>query len=382
MHRWARVFPAIIGYKLFRTVNIPKLMPISMTVSVTNQCNSRCGTCNIWKLYKHKPQLKSKELSLQEFEKIFESIGRSVIWFTISGGEPFLRQDLVDICKSIHENCRPQILSIPTNGLLPHLIERETKDILDVCQETTVMVNLSLDGVGDVHDKIRGVQGNFENAMDTYNRLKALKDECNNLELGVHSVVSRFNVDRLLNVYKYIKRELNPDSYICEIAEHRSELFNTNNDITPDIFSYERCVEKLRKQLKEDYLIKRGLSKLIQSFRLEYYNLAVKELEEKRQVIPCYAGFASCQISAYGDVWPCCILAYNASVGNLREVAYEFKRIWLSERADEIRRMIKAGICYCPMANAHYTNMLCDTKTMLKVAYNAVLNRTKFVSSL
>jgi len=319
--------------------------------------------------------MRNRELSLREFETIFENIGKPVTWFNISGGEPYLNPRLVDICRSMYENCNPQLFTIPTNGLLTNLVETKTKEILEICKNSTVIVNLSLDAVGNAHDEIRGVQKNFEKTLDAYKRLTALKTEYPNLKLGVNSVVSKFNINSLQTVYEFVKQELNPDSHIYEIAELRSELFNRNEDITPDISSYDEAIGKLRRRVEEDFLDEHSISRLIQAFRLEYYNLTVRELKQKRQVIPCYAGFASCHISPYGDVWPCCILAYDANMGNLRESEYKFQRIWSSERAEEIRRSIKAGSCYCPMANVHYTNMLCDVKTMLKVAYNAVLNR-------
>jgi MoaA/NifB/PqqE/SkfB family radical SAM enzyme len=372
MYRWTKVFPKVVGYRLFRALNFPKLMPLSMTLSVTNQCNSRCKTCNVWKLYKENPQLRQKELSLQEFRSIFRSIGDSAVWFTLSGGEPFLRTDLADIAKSLYDNCSPSVLSIPTNGLLPRSIAKTVKRILDACPKSSVILTLSLDGVKHFHDEVRGVPRNFESAMETYGLLKELQRQYDNLEVDVHTVVSRFNVDRLQDVYDFVKAEMKPDSYISEIAENRSELLNQKDAIAPDVLSYERAIRTLRQNIKSDYLNKSGFPKLIQAFRLEYYNLVVEELKQRRQILPCYAGFASCQISVYADVWPCCILAYDASMGNLREHDYDFRKVWFSKRADEVRRMIKAGVCYCPMANAHYTNMLCDTVTLLKVARNAV----------
>lgn len=370
--KWVQLVPRVLEYRLFRATGVPKLNPMSLTLSVTNQCNSRCKTCNIWKLYKNNAQLRSTELNLKEFEMIFEDLGKSLVWITISGGEPYLRQDLASICKVIYEYCRPKILVIPTNGLLSNLIGHKTKEILDTCPDTNVIVNLSLDGVRSLHDEIRGVRNNFLMAMETYKNLRGLREEYDNLELGIHSVVSRFNVDELPSLYEYVKNKLNPDSYICEFAEHRSELFNKDEDIAPGILSYQEFIGNLRDQIRVDYLPKNGIARIIQAFRLEYYNLALRELTQQRQIIPCYAGFTTCQISAYGDVWPCCILAYDANMGNLREHEYKFKRVWLSQEADRIRKMVKAGFCHCPMANMHYLNMLCDVKTMLKVSYNAV----------
>jgi len=78
------------------------------------------------------------------------------------------------------------------------------------------------------------------------------------------------------------------------------------------------------------------------------------------------AGVASAQIAPNGDVWTCCIRA--ESVGNLREHNYDFRSVWTTSHADELRRSIKAGECYCPLANASYTNMLCHVPTLTSVA--------------
>ena len=55
-------------------------------------------------------------------------------------------------------------------------------------------------------------------------------------------------------------------------------------------------------------------------------------------------------------------------MGNLREHQYDFRSVWTTAHADELRRSIKAGECYCPLANASYTNMLCHTPTLTSVA--------------
>jgi MoaA/NifB/PqqE/SkfB family radical SAM enzyme len=310
-----------------------------------------------------------EELGLEEFESVFQNVSKSIMWFNISGGEPYLKPELVDICKAMYECCKPKVFTIPTNGLLPCLIEEKTKEILSTCNDATLVVNVSIDGIGDEHDKIRGVEGNFEKASETIRGLNKLKAEFDNLEVSTHSVVSKFNVDRLLDVYEYVKGEFDPDSYVCEPAENRSELFNLGEDIAPDVLLYEKWVEKLRNHARHDYYSgSKGITRVIQAVRLKYYDSAVEELRQKRQIMPCYAGFASCHISPYGDVWPCCILGYEATMGNLREHDYDFERVWHSERAKVTRKMIKNGYCHCPMANIHYTNFLCNTTALLKLA--------------
>jgi MoaA/NifB/PqqE/SkfB family radical SAM enzyme len=312
-------------------------------------------------------------LKTWEFNKIFDSLGDTVFWATLSGGEPYLRQDLPEICEALCEHCKPSIINIPTNSLLPEIVEDKTKKILERCNCPSIIVNLSLDGLKEEHDILRGVPGNFNNFFDTYNRLRGLKAEFANLHVGVHSVVSKYNVNKLLNVYEYAKN-LQCDSYITEVAEHRSELFNKDENITPTSNEYAMFVEELGQRIKHDgNFFGNSVSRTTQAFRLTYYQLAAQTLKKHRQTVSCYAGYASCQISAYGDIWPCCILGYDYSMGNIRENDYDFQKIWFSQRAQDVRNYIKSKRCACPLANAHYTNILCNFTACFKVIKNLLL---------
>lgn len=365
----------ILNLKAFRTFGfgLPRHpMPINFTVSVTNKCNARCKTCNIWRKYEEQPELSKSELSAEEFERLFESIGRNAYWFTLSGGEPFLRKDIVRIYDALVRHCSPNIVNIPTNAITPKLIEKRVREILQINNNNnnkpTLIVNLSLDGVNSLHDEIRGVKGNFEKFMNTFERLTVLKANFENLRVGVHTVVSIYNIEQLEDIYDFV-RELNPkpDSHIFEVAEERVELDTIGTRITPDHRYFSKAFTPLREEIKNDYLKGDFLSRITQSFRLEYYEMVEKILKERRQLIPCYAGFASCQISPYGDVWACCVLA--KSLGNLRDTNFEFYKVWHSEKANEIRASIKRGECYCPLANATYTSMFCNFYTMKRVLY-------------
>jgi sulfatase maturation enzyme AslB (radical SAM superfamily) len=235
--------------------------------------------------------------------------------------------------------------------------------VLRAAPESEVIVNLSLDGVGEKHDIVRGVRGNFARAMRTYAGLKVLKGRYKNFTLGVHTVISNFNIGEFDAIYTFVRDELKPDSFISEIAEERVELDTVGMGITPPIERYQPVIERLQEGMRRaDF---RGVSRITQAFRDRYYDLVKRTLVERRQVIPCMAGVASAQIAPNGDVWTCCIRA--ESVGNLRDHDYNFRSVWSSARAAELRRSIKAGECYCPLANAAYTNMLCHVPTLASV---------------
>ena len=83
-------------------------------------------------------------------------------------------------------------------------------------------INLSLDEVGERHDEIRMVPGNWKKAMNTWAELKTLQKTHQNLVLTTHTVISNFNIDRFFEVYAGLEF-LEPDSYITEIAEEKAE---------------------------------------------------------------------------------------------------------------------------------------------------------------
>jgi len=347
------LIPKIIVYKLFRNFGFPKILPMNYTISLLYTCNSRCKTCNIYKK-------KADNLNTGEYKKIFKKIGKSPYWITLSGGEPFLRNDIVEVCKIIYRYSKPGIINIPSNGILTNKIVQDVKKISVSCPKTQIIINLSIDGIGKQHDNIRQVPGNYEKVMETFRKLKELK--LSNLNVGIHTVISRFNVKNFANIANTLM-SFNPDSYITEIAEERNELDTIGKDIAPNLLFYKSAVDYLIHRIKHGKF--KGMNRITQAFRIEYYNLVKRILRDKKQIIPCYAGIASVQISPEGDVWSCCIKAKK--MGNLRVSNYNFKKIWLNQKFYEERKSIKNKECYCPLANASYTNMLMDFPTLCRV---------------
>lgn len=302
-------------------------------------------------------------MSSEEYEKIFRNIGSGVLWGTFSGGEPFLRDDLFEICSSFYSLCRPSFINIPTNGLLYEKIPPVVEKIAKTCHKSDVIINVSLDHWQEEHDKIRQVPGNFDKTIKTYKALKELS--LKNLTLGIHTVLSKYNVKDFQFIYKNLT-SLDPDSYIVEIAEEREELSTKGTDISPSPEDYGEAVYFLLEEINKKKFAR--VSRLTQSFRKVYYELSKEILFKEKQIIPCYGGIISGQISPDGHVWPCCVR--GDSLGNLREENYDFRKIWASEKAKAIRENIKKGECYCPLANAAYTNILCDPFSIFKVLSN------------
>lgn len=364
------LLPRIVGYKLSRYGLCPVPAPINLTFSVTNMCQSRCKTCNIWRLYKQDREMLSQELTLPEIESIFASMGHAY-FFNISGGEPFLRRDLPEIVQAACKHLTPKVIHTPTNALAPEVIEKQVAEILDIIAATGRQIHFtikpSFDGVGTKHDEIRGVAGNYEKVLDTLGRLRKLKEKHPNLEIGLGTIISRFNLDSIAETAE-CAAGLDVDSYISEIAEQRTELFNTQDRITPSADEYRTAVEAFNRGFGSATASDNSVSAMTLAFRQVYYRIAIRTMEEQRQVLPCYGGLSNVHINPYGDVWPCCILGYDRPMGNLRDHNYDFYRIWRSSQADEVREHIRRGRCHCPLANQAYSNIMCSPGALLQVA--------------
>ncbi|MCB0076013.1 MAG: radical SAM protein [Anaerolineales bacterium] len=351
------LLPKLPLYWSFYKFGTPKMLPFSIVVSVSFRCNSKCKTCDVWR----RP---NDDMSAEEWRKVFHKLGRTPFYITFTGGEPFLRKDLDELVIAAYEECRPEVVTIPTNGILTERILEKTDRMCRAAQGTNIGINLSLDEVGERHDRLRVVPGNWEKAMETWRGLKALQKTHSNLVLTVHSVISQFNIERFYDIYHGLA-PLAPDSYITEVAEERAELATLGWEITPLAEQYAPIADFLSAQARSQPVD--GLARVTQAFRAQYYQLAKKVLFSHEQEIPCHAGWASGHIAPNGDVWTCCIRA--ESVGNLRETDYDLRPIWFEHtgKLRELRRSIAAGECACPMANANYANMLLHPPTLAKV---------------
>lgn len=351
-----------IGYNVARRTGRVTARPLNLTFSVTYRCNARCRTCNVWKK-------RVDDLTLAEYERLFDALGRSLYWATFSGGEPFIRPDLIDIVIACYDRCRPGIVTIPTNGLFHDRILEGVTRLSRHAPDLQIVINFSLDGIGKRHDDIRDVPGNYEKLKAAYQALRSAR--LPNVNVGIHSVVSQFNVKDVPALREHVRREFAPDSFITELAEERLELDTIGEEITPTASDYAVVVRDLVADI--DASSARGFPAIIQAFRRNYYQVAHQTLVEQRQVLPCYAGIASAQIAPNGDVWTCCIRA--ESIGNLREVDFDFDAVWNSRRAGELRASIRRGDCFCPLANAAYSSMLCDPASLAKVGARWILHQ-------
>jgi MoaA/NifB/PqqE/SkfB family radical SAM enzyme len=293
-------------------------------VSVTDRCNLRCKTCNIWK----KPKI---DLPLDYLKAIFKKF-KNLNWISFTGGEPFLRDDLVYIaylalkeCPSLHT------ISIPTNGFFTDKILKDVKDILKL-GIPSLYVSVSLDGLEEVHDSIRGVKGSFKRAVNTFRLLKKIKDK--RFKVHFEYTISRFNQGMLPQTVETLGT---PEDFIISVAQNAFYYVNEKKKIKP--------VKKLLySDIKWFLSTHKGCS--VHDFATKMF---LKSILEKRR-IPCVAGKNSFYINTKGEIYPCIFI--RKKLGTIND--------------SNIKKFIYPGCqCYTPCES--YISLLISAKNALKL---------------
>jgi MoaA/NifB/PqqE/SkfB family radical SAM enzyme len=313
--------------------------PVQLNLFITDACNARCGHCFNWRALNQGED----GLTLDEIEHLAGELG-ALLSVGVSGGEPFLRRDLAQVFGIFAEHGLTDF-TVPTNGLMPKRVTDIVRSMIEQHRETRVAVMLSLDGLEELHDRIRGVPGNFKKVKATYDALAELKREypTNPPILKVGTVLCNWNIAQVPALIDWVLAEL------PAIDFHNFEIMRGSGpddqlgapsvaqleEVKPHIFrAWDRYAFYGKKYPAQSWLAL-GLKRFI-------FTLYIEMLRQQKQLIPCYAGTTSAVVDASGNLYFCEI---REPIGNLREAP--FAQLWRSEKAEEVRASIRRGDCWC-----------------------------------
>ena len=310
----------------------PLKNPYKLTFSITYMCQSRCMTCNIWEI---KPK---GELSLEEIRQ-FAQKNSHFKWVEITGGEPFLRSDIVEIARAFKENCRDlYVLTMPTNSLCNKDMELAKMEEILKLGIPRVVVTISLDGYRELHDKIRGIPGNFDKAIAMFKGLQELKKRHGNLDMVFGYTMSKFNQGQLEKTYEEVKKlvpEITHNTFHINVGQ-LSDIYYSNTGI--DMLAekavlaqeIEAFISKREKKVGDVTLIESAfLKKLVKYVQTEQVPLKSRSLD------------ASLFMDSYGNVYPS--IMWGRKIGNIRETGFDLAPLWNNAEANEVRSLIKQG---------------------------------------
>lgn len=306
--------------------------PYKLNYCITYWCQSRCLTCNIW-------QIKPKgELTIDEVRE-FAKKNPYFKWVELTGGETFLRSDLVEIAKAFKENSKGlYILTMPTNSLCNQdLVERKLREILAL-GIPRVAVTVSLDGYRELHDKIRGIQGNYDKAISMFKKLKELKKEYDNLYFVFGYTLSKFNKGEFAKTVEAVKSEI-PDvtynDFHINLAQVSSNYYgNANDDIRPNNLEVVGELESALKNRKFEVGVIPMIETAFTRKLVEYAKTGSSPMKSRSLE-------ASLFMDSYGNVYPS--IMWDRKIGNVREVGYDLSQLWNNPEAKSIRKEIQEG---------------------------------------
>jgi len=159
--------------------------PAWCTYLVTYRCNARCGMCDSWRM---KP---GTEMTPDDVAGVFRKLGPLDV-VRLSGGEPFLRDDLLSVADAIARASRPRVLHVTTNGSFPDKVAAFA-EAFSAPRRLAFMV--SFDGHREAHDASRGARVTYDVAMETVRRLASMRRR-RKIDVSVnHTVISAQSLD-------------------------------------------------------------------------------------------------------------------------------------------------------------------------------------------
>ncbi len=332
-----------------------KKRPIQFTFFLTRRCNAKCPFC--FYISKQDAAVASaSELSLAEIKRMAPQLGK-LLWLAFSGGEIFLRSDLVEITKLFYRVNRPAIILLPTNGLLQETIYHAVETILQECPKSSIVVKLSLDGPGPVHDELRGVPGAYQKTLKTCEALGKLVYQYANFELGINTVFCQANQEHIDEVIDLVQTL--PQVKTHTVSLIRGEVFR--DDLKQvDLAKYKkicgRLESDLKKRLASTYRFRGAKLKAAQDILQR--RLIYKAARETKRRSPCYAGKLNLVLTETGDLYPCEDFSEKMKFGNIRESEYDLQLLLQSDKGKKILEFINSRGCHCTHECYFMTNIL------------------------
>ncbi len=303
--------------------------PPFLILFINSICNQKCEHCFYWRNLNRKD-----DLSRDELFALSRSLGR-IENLNLSGGEPFLRPEFGEICRQFIRHNQVRQIYVPTNG---YFTDRTVKQITETLKEPSLdlfVAEISLDGLGDFHDKFRGSPGAFVKAMQTYDALAELQKSDPRLRIHSISTATEVNMDEIRRLTTYLFDRC-PKMDHHNLALIRGDRKNPSLQ-GPSLMEYQRLYDYVKRLWlsREDGRYGSIVEPMLQWAK-------TRTAAERTQVIPCRAGKLSAVVYSNGDVSVC---ENHAPLGNLREKT--FWEIWNSPEAHNLRHSIAAKECHC-----------------------------------
>lgn len=320
--------------ELARTVG--DFWPILVVWEPTAKCNLQCYMCTYYGKEGIKPDT-SKELDTEHAKAMLFNIARRmrpVTWpmkpyLGITGGEPFIRQDLIELlryAKSVGFNT-----GVTTNATL--LNENKIIELSDCVDQ----IKVSLDYHEEIKSKIHGTQGTFKKVIENIKLLKRYE-----IPTSINCVILKENIDHLVEIANLALELGVLISFQHQIFTNNT-LIKAQGAVTEKLFG-----QSIQTWLNQPPFNKEQIKKLSETISIMgregiTFEPAIKPKDIVKYYSDlnwtrkkhCSGPFASIRIDCAGNVYPC----FDYCLGNA--VTEDFKKIWKGKNTKHFLKQLK-----------------------------------------
>jgi Fe-coproporphyrin III synthase len=315
---------------------------------VTSRCNAFCRTC-----FYHAELNQPGDLTFAQIEKVSRTMPPITdLW--LSGGEPTLRRELTEIIDLFVKNNGVNRIIIPTNALIKSRVYEVVDHALSRHPQIDLYLNIALDGYGETHDKIRGVPGNWDKALDCIRALYPLKEKfTDRFRLNVNTVVCAENYGEMELLSTFLWNHFRLDGQYFNIIRGDTpvgdEIKQVPIEALPEI--YERAARLTKRygdrMFADDDASRRFVKNVayVGAITTHYRTQQANFIKPTAWPFPCTAGDTAAVIDYNGDVRAC---ELRERFATLADYDYDFGALWAAQsRQTELSAIDGGKACWC-----------------------------------
>lgn len=315
--------------------------PNVLVIPITDSCGGRCQMCGIWRTPNRPP------VPLERLARIFAEsyLSANLTHINVTGGEPLHHPDLAGIASLFSRRC-PALreVSINTSGLNPEDMDQIAPFREALPNGVFFNVTVSLDGIGALHDRIRGVKHAWEHTLESIDRALAMARNAERMSVHINCTLSRDNHNAVGPVTQFAREHNIPLSLTYAAV---NDLYLRNNDGKHARFilldDHQTALASSLDRLQED--------EEFPATQRHFFRMLSGMLRGQPRSSPCVYQSKGIFLDLDGTVYPCGT-AHALPYGKLPEESFE--AIYSGPTGDEIRRALQARFCPgCP-SNSYY----------------------------
>lgn len=319
-------------------------------LELTHRCNLKCIMCHHWEMPFRDPASVQREMGLAEIRKLVaeSNLLQDVRTVVLTGGEPWLRTDIVDIVAFLSGHYPRASIGVLTNFWNTEMVRRRLREIRERGVRN-LWLGSSLDGLEDTHDNIRGQKGSFKGLVETAGMMRR---EFPDIHFSFSFTITPKNFRELWPTYRFVTEDLGlwfgaqmvvnhqglqaPETFQWK-EEELAEVEGHMNLILADIARREGALARILQGREHESL--GTWTRLLYWWHLRKY-----ARRPERFFKDCMAGQRYAMFDPEGNLFFCPVNKHR-TIGNVRQRSFD--EVWTSEKARSERGYVDSCRCDC-----------------------------------